>query len=481
MKFSQKIFSVSFLLMILSMYIIGGWMVHYNHKTNIEREINRGVGENQVILSVLQEVMEERLKEQSTPSLRTPADTTNEQTKILSVMNRLIDTTKDLSIEINKNDDMFCHNTINPSYKPAPSANPKDRIGTVIRSSDSKDILYTYSNIQIHNDVYTVYTSRDITPVYAARAEQIAAFINVSLLLTLLCALVLAVMIYFVTRKIKHLQDEAEKICQGDYSAKIAIKGTDEIADLGLKFNAMIDSVNQNMNSIQQVAENRKLFISDLSHEIKSPLTSILGYSELLRNVKLTDEDKLRKYAQRIHEDGKYIEQLSASLAQMMLMGENRVERSMINLSELLKTTLIMAQDMLSVYRISFEAAVMPEIKQAADPRLIQSLVLNLLKNACRASQPGSLVKVSLDKDRLSVSDQGKGIPLEELERIREPFYQIGNKSRSRQHQKGLGLGLPLCIKIAELHGWQLIIQSKVGHGTNVIVFFNQGGTNEKL
>lgn len=462
MKFSQKIFFVSFTLMILSMYIMGGWMITYNHKINIDREHTRSVEENIALQSAVKETI--------------PAsfDTVIVQEQLKSIVSRMSDTSLGLSVEIDRNDQLFCTIGTNKPYKPSSILNKTGYIGTIIRDAGTKTLLYSYSKIKIDNAYFSIYTARDITPVYTARLEQIRLFINISVLLTLLSALLLAIVIYFVTRKIKHLQEEAEKVAQGDYSAKIAISGHDEVADLCQQFNTMIDSVNRNMADIRQTAENRKLFISDLTHEIRSPLTSIIGYSELLKNVKITEEDKIQRYAEKIHEDGKYIEQLSSSLTQLVLLGNHSVDRSMTDLSVLLKKALIMAQDMLSGYHIPFEAAIQPGVKKIANPQLIQSTVINLLKNACKASQPGNHIKVVLDQEKLSVADQGKGIPLEELERIREPFYQVDNKARTRQEKRGLGLGLPLCIKIAELHGWQLIIQSKVGTGTTVTIFFNK-------
>lgn len=431
--------------------------------------MKRSVEENQMILSCLKDIS--GVPEYSTSYMYKNLYGEDE---LYSTINRLFGNSEELTVRIHKNGAPFYSNNSAYVYIPALTTNQEQKVGAVILDNEGVPCLYTYSKIQITDNTYTVYTGRDISAIYHYREEQIKLFIRASLPLTLACVLVLAIIIYFITRKVKHLQDEAQKVAAGDYSAQIEIRGDDEFSELGRQFNHMIDSVNANMRQIQQVSENRKLFIGDLTHEIKSPLTSIIGYSELLKNVKLTDEKKLHDYAGKIHEDGKYIEQLSNSLTQMVLMNGQNLDRGMTDLSELLKQTMAMAWDMLKGYHIPFETAIVPGVKKFANASLFQSLVINLLKNACKASSPGTVIKVTLSPDGLSVADQGKGIPLEELERIREPFYQVENKARTRQGKSGLGLGLPLCIKIAELHGWQLIIQSKVAIGTVVTIFFNK-------
>lgn len=350
----------------------------------------------------------------------------------------------------------------------------------MIRDIDGKSILYSYSRLEYGSDIFSVYTARDVSALYQTRKEQVHYFSQISLALTLCSVCLLAVVVYVISRRMKHLEKEAAKVCDGDYSAKIQIRGNDEIASLSRQFNRMIDSINHNMADIRQVADNRKLFISDLTHEIRSPLTSIIGYSELLKNVKLTEEQKIQSYAEKIHTDGKYIQQLSESLTQLVLLGSDALHFTNMDLSEFLKQAMGDARDKLASYQIPFEAAIYPKVMKKIEPSLFHSLIFNLLKNACKASPPGSCIQVVLGADRLSVTDHGKGIPLEELERIREPFYQVDNKARSRQENKGLGLGLPLCIKIAECHGWKLILQSKVGEGTTATVFFNREEMYEK-
>jgi len=111
-----------------------------------------------------------------------------------------------------------------------------------------------------------------------------------------------------------------------------------------------------------------------------------------------------------------------------------------------------------------------------ADPSLLQSLILNLVDNAIKASQPGQQVELSCFYDRrrrlhVRVADHGRGIPAHEIHKITQPFYML-DKARTRA-EGGAGLGLALCSRIAQLHRGVLNITSRVGRGTVVDVVFS--------
>ena len=109
------------------------------------------------------------------------------------------------------------------------------------------------------------------------------------------------------------------------------------------------------------------------------------------------------------------------------------------------------------------------------DLDLMESLLVNLLDNAIKASEPGSVIELTARGNRISVRDYGKGIPEEEIPKITEAFYMV-DKSRSRQ-AGGIGMGLALCQRIAELHGAVLDIRSALGVGTEISVVFQEETT----
>ena len=115
------------------------------------------------------------------------------------------------------------------------------------------------------------------------------------------------------------------------------------------------------------------------------------------------------------------------------------------------------------------------ETEREIDVDLMESLLVNLLDNAIKASVPGSVIELHSVKDRILVKDYGKGIPAEEIPKITQAFYMV-DKSRSRK-AGGIGMGLALCQRIAEVHGAYLEIQSEVGKGTEISVVFREEET----
>ena len=114
------------------------------------------------------------------------------------------------------------------------------------------------------------------------------------------------------------------------------------------------------------------------------------------------------------------------------------------------------------------------DLQKTADVDLLTSFVLNLVDNAGKASENGGKIRIIADDKALIVEDQGRGIAPEEIERVTEAFYMV-DKSRSRK-EGGAGLGLALCKEIADLHHWELTIESESGNGTRVILLWLQRG-----
>lgn len=229
----------------------------------------------------------------------------------------------------------------------------------------------------------------------------------------------------------------------------------------------------RDMEELALVAEKQELLLGALSHEMKTPLTSIIGFSDTLLHVRLKEEQKIRAL-EHINHEGRRLESLSEKMLQMMGLYQN----------EAIQFTEQPIQPLLfRVRELEEEKAKKSGIRLVAegedfllnmDQELMESLLLNLTDNALRASREGNIVRLQAfcrGKEKiLQVEDQGRGIPREELSRVTEAFYMV-DKSRSRK-EGGCGLGLALCTKIAELHKGCLSIESQEGKGTVVTVTF---------
>ncbi|MDO4274397.1 MAG: HAMP domain-containing sensor histidine kinase [Eubacteriales bacterium] len=235
----------------------------------------------------------------------------------------------------------------------------------------------------------------------------------------------------------------------------------------------MMEKSMRAMEELQEVAEKQELLLGALSHEMKTPLTSIIGYSDSLLHVKLTGEQRIRAL-EHINREGRRMEALTGKMLQMMGMYQNDA----VLIQQYSSGELIKRVEDLECERARERGIILmtccEDFFMDMDIELMVSLLLNLIDNAMRASKEGDKVIVrAVCRDKvnvLEVEDFGRGIPENELMRVTEAFYMV-DKSRSRR-EGGAGLGLALCRRIAELHGGEIEIKSQVGKGTTVTVRF---------
>ena len=307
----------------------------------------------------------------------------------------------------------------------------------------------------------------DISKINNMKKEQIDYFIKLSLACSLTIAFLLSISVSFITRKIKILNKTVKEVAKGNYTAKVKKLGNDEIGNVGKSFNKMTDALQKNISEIEKVSENRKRFIGNLTHEIRTPLTSIVGYSSLIKNRKVADEKVVLEYSKRIYDEGKYIEEISQKLMDLMLLENGSIIKNTINLSEELNR--IIEEMQITFPYVIFQRQIEKDVYINFDKTLLKTLIINLTKNAINAYANNPIVRIELDKRKvIKVIDYGKGIKKEELEKIKEPFYTL-SKDRNRKFS-GMGLGLPLCIQIVEMQEGRLEIESKENEGTKIII-----------
>ena len=241
----------------------------------------------------------------------------------------------------------------------------------------------------------------------------------------------------------------------------------------GLFIYMMMKRTVEQMEKLQEVAEKQELLMGALSHEMRTPLTSIIGYSDTLRHVKLKDEQKDRAL-EHINREGKRLEALSGKMLQLLGLYQNHaIQMEMTTADDLLNHVIDMEKEQAEKKNVQLKIEC-EAFSMKMDPALMESLLVNLIDNALKATDVGGSIWIKAyekaGKKIFEVSDSGMGIPEEELGKITDAFYMV-DKSRSRK-EGGSGLGLALCVKVAELHGGFLQIESQPGEGTTVRAVF---------
>ena len=310
--------------------------------------------------------------------------------------------------------------------------------------------------------------AHNISMLYRTREQQQAAYRRIFLGMTVLCAALAYTMALVLTRSLSRLSKGAREIAQGNFSYRSGIRSGDEIGRLSEDFDRMAGQVEQNILDLKESVERQERFVSSFTHELKTPMTAVLGYADLLRSQDLTEEER-RDAANYIFSEGKRLERLSLKLLDIYVADQGEVVLSEQNPGRIVRD---MVEHLEPGYR---EQGIVLTCRCGKgrcllEPDLFRSLLVNLLDNARKALSDGGEVVVSVETTdegcTLCVEDNGPGIPAESLERLTEAFYRV-DKSRSRR-QGGAGLGLTLCAKIAELHKGSLYFESQEGRGTKV-------------
>lgn len=300
------------------------------------------------------------------------------------------------------------------------------------------------------------------------------AMVGITIIITVIISAVLYYTINKAFAPLRELSASAKSIADGDYESRIQINKQDEIGMLAENFNQMAEAVEQRARSLEESEQKKTLFMGNLTHELKTPMTAISGYAETLLMTKLEPEEE-EEALQYIHMECKRLERLSRKMMQLLELDQSTEllleEHSIQELFEAAENSCsaILAK---RAMRLCMEEH---GEHLAMDLDLMTDVIVNLIDNAVKASEPGSEIclKAGIDDNGntyILVQDFGCGIPPEEKEKILEPFYMV-DKSRSRKYG-GAGLGLALTKLILEHHHMRLCIESEMNVGTKIKICF---------
>ena len=312
-------------------------------------------------------------------------------------------------------------------------------------------------------------TAYDLTDLYRGRDAALRRFLLLEAAVLAAGAAVTAVFARRMTRPLRTLTTASAEIADGDYARRTGLHTGDEIETLSSSFDKMADAVQEKITALQADVRQREDFMGAFAHELKTPMTSIIGYADMLRTIQASPAEQYEA-AGAIYHEGRRLEALSGKLLALLGLGEETITLQPTALAALWPR-LQAACPGVPLQLPACDAAVQ------ADADLLLDLLCNLVGNAVKASEPGQPVEVRAadngDTVTLTVADHGFGIPQSEISRVTEPFYMV-DKSRARK-QGGSGLGLALCKRIAEVHGSDLHIESTPGEGTRVSVILRKG------
>lgn len=315
---------------------------------------------------------------------------------------------------------------------------------------------------------------------YRSAAEMLEeSYIARSLAVSGLVALLLAVTIGLVwfawlTRRLRGLTATVEAFSAGDYTRRIARPGGDEVGVLGRAFNEMAGTIEAQVNALRRSDELRRDLVVSISHDFRTPLTSLRGFAERLA----AEGDALpaADRAQYLRGMIKSCEQLARLAGQLSMLSQldphhGALRTEPFSAAELVHDIVLKFQPQAQALGVQLSLAPVPELPAAvADIGLIERAVSNLVDNALHNTPPGGEVVLTLGERggriMVQVRDTGYGIEPDELALVTQRFYRT-RRSRSRSGG-GTGLGLAIAGEIADMHGVRLDLTSDPGRGTVV-------------
>ena len=337
--------------------------------------------------------------------------------------------------------------------------------------------VHTASPLTVGDSRLFLENCRDVTEIYNTRREQYQGFFYLMLTLTVAVGMLSFAITALILRPLKRLSAAAKHMAAGELHQRVPVDRDDELGRLSEDFNSMAACIEAQVEELKEAKRRQEDFIGSFAHEIKTPLTSIIGYADLLRSRPSTP-GQVRDSAGYIFSEGRRLEALSRKLLDLIVLNRQDFVLQPVPMDAFLQRVggALRPALLKAGIRLTVRAAA---VRVPVEIDLMETVLLNLLDNARKAIDGEGIIVLEGTAENggycVRVTDTGKGIPAGELERVTEPFYMV-DKSRARS-QGGAGLGLALCGRIVALHGGSMEFQSVEGRGTRVSVHLKGGGS----
>ena len=335
-------------------------------------------------------------------------------------------------------------------------------------AENGSERLYSAGKFTQSSRTVTLLLSRDISRIFEEKRTMERSFLRAFAVTELVGALVTLGFSLYITRPINRLTKSTRAFAGGKLDERSNVKSGDEIGELSGSFNSMAETIEETIQKLELSAKQQKDFTSSFAHEIKTPMTSVIGYADMIYQREDMTRAETKNAAGYILNEGLRLEALSQKLMELIVLEKQDFTLSEMPADEVMRDIIETMRPAAEGKGIKLECTTQSAyIRIEFD--LFKTLMMNLIDNAMKAGSDTITVsgELSGDRYRVSVADNGRGIPADQIERITEAFYMV-DKSRSRKAH-GAGLGLKIASEIATVHGAQLHFESKLGTGTTVI------------
>ncbi|SKC65606.1 sensor histidine kinase [Maledivibacter halophilus] len=472
MKFWQRILIYSVIIFLIIFNIGAYFLIQKSHDLSLNREVDRGLSEHLSIYSGVTSSIA------SINSITGKLDDLFYRKIIYLVLEDYIDKFNDKKtyIEIldSDNREIFSDLDIEIEGRRVELVNPLlNKRRYIIRDVGDKTYMFITNLLKADKEYFKFTYIRDITYIYEEKNKQLAFFIRLEIIICIILALGMYALSKHITKPINKLVDSTKRIKEGNFSQRVDISTNDEIGILSQNFNEMADTIEDKIFELEKSVKQKQRFIDNLTHELKTPLTSIIGYAEFLKSTKYDEETFLLSVNYIINE-GKRLKKLSDKMMDLILFKKENFIMKKENIKNILLETKEILKSKLESKNIDLIISA-EEYVVLVEKDLIKNLVINLIDNAIKASYDDSKIYLNLYKNDdskvvLEIKDEGIGISKEDLNKVFEPFYMV-DKSRARA-SNGAGIGLSICVEIVKVHKAEIEIESELNKGTAIRIIF---------
>ena len=312
---------------------------------------------------------------------------------------------------------------------------------------------------------------------YMEPLESISNFIMSQYYFIVVIVSFLAIIVAFIianniSTPIVKMTKSANKLASGDYNVVFESNSYSEVNDLAV-------TLNDATNKLEKVDELRKDLIANVSHDLKTPLTMIKAYAEMILDISGDIKEKRNEHLQVIVKEVDYLDHLIQDMQELSKMQAGYLVTNKVNfsLTTLAKDTIVLFDAILAKHNIRIKLDTDIDAEIYADQTKIQQVIYNYISNALKHSNDNSAIIVKIEQDEdyttLSVTDFGEGIAKKDLPYIWDRYYKIDKKFRRNSNQS-TGLGLAIVKAILESHKCQYGVESKIGKGSKFYFKLNR-------
>ena len=325
-------------------------------------------------------------------------------------------------------------------------------------------LIYGRTFFDVDGNPYYVIFNTPIQPLNSTIQIMRMQFVLISLFVLALSLLISLFFSNLLSRPITGMTNEANKLSTGNYNVRIPQVEFKEVNDLAQALNFAAEK-------LSQIDELRKDVIANVSHDIKTPLTMIQAYAEMIRDISGHDEDKRNEHLEVILEESHYLDKLISDMRNLSLLqaGVNTLVMTNFDVAEVISSTVSKFKTITKEEKIKIVMEIEPELICYADEAKIREVVYNFIGNAIKHYGDDRIIIVKAyamaqSTIRIEVTDHGPGIESEKMSHIWERYYKL-DKSYQRANS-GTGLGLAICKAILEQHEAQFGVSSELGVGS---------------